>query len=58
MQNPIKKSEIHNTPKNMNALMDYLEQLNGAEKLAAFTVMGMTWNLAHDVVQAAITEGE
>jgi hypothetical protein len=58
MENPIKKSQVHNTPESMGALMDYLEKFNGAEKAAAFTIMGMTWNLAHDVVQAAITEGE
>ena len=46
----IQPSGFFATPKNMEALTKYCESFTGSEKLVAFTVMGMTWNLAAKVV--------
>ena len=34
------------TPKNAEALQDWIERLSGGEKAVAYTAAGMTWNLA------------
>ena len=38
------------TPENSEALMKYIEQFSGSERVIAMTVMGMTYNLCASIV--------
>ncbi len=43
----LKPSSAFATPKDMKALMEYCDRFTGpGEKVIAYTIMGMTWNLA------------
>jgi len=54
MKNPIEPCGLFATPGSIEELQSYCEQFNGSEKTIALTIMGMTWNLASDVVGQAI----
>ncbi len=56
MQNPLKKADLFNTPNSVEDLHAYIERMNGSEKVMAYTIMGMTWNLASDKVDEALAE--
>ena len=46
----LKPAGLFHTPKSMDELMKWCEQLNGSERVVAMTVMGMTWNLCAELV--------
>lgn len=50
MNNPITKCELFHTPESMKELQDYIERFNGSERVIAYTIMGITWNLASKVI--------
>ena len=56
MKNPLKKADLFNTPNSVEDLHAYIERMNGSEKVMAYTIMGMTWNLASDKVDEALAE--
>ena len=56
MDNPLKKSDLFNTPDSVEDLHAYIEKMNGMEKVMAYTIMGMTWNLASVKIDEALTE--
>jgi len=59
MINPIGKSNIVHTPESMADSESRInESYRGETKAAAFLTMMMTWNLAHDYVEAAISEAD
>ena len=58
MKNPISVSNLFATPENIEAMQDYVLKMNGAERIAAMTVMGMTWNLASKLVDEAMAKDE
>jgi hypothetical protein len=37
------------TPESSDALMKYVEQFSGSERVIAMTIMGMTYNLCCDI---------
>ena len=37
------------TPENSDALMKYIEQFSGSERVIAMTVMGITYNMCCDI---------
>jgi len=39
------------TPKDVEALLGWIERLSGSERAAAYTAAGMAWNLAVTVSQ-------
>jgi hypothetical protein len=50
MQEKIKKMGLFATPESQEALLYYIEQFNGNERVIAMTIMGMTWNfMAHTI---------
>lgn len=55
-KNPLKKADLFNTPNSVEDLHAYIERMNGSEKVMAYTIMGMTWNLASDKVDEALAE--
>jgi hypothetical protein len=50
MNNPITKCELFHTPDSMKELQDYIERFTGSERAIAYTIMGITWNLAAKVI--------
>ena len=55
MNNPITKCELFHTPDSMKELQDYIERFfTGYERAIAYTIMGITWNLAAKVIDDAI----
>ena len=42
----LEPNKMFHTPEHMMALMDWIEKLNGQEKVIAYTAAGMAWNLA------------
>jgi len=56
MENPLKKSDLFNTPNSVDDLHAYIERLNGTDKVMAYTIMGMTWNLASVKIDEALTK--
>lgn len=58
MKNPLGTTGLFSTPEDIDALQDYVLQMSGSERVTAMTVMGMTWNLASKLVDAAIIESE
>jgi len=44
--NRIRGTNMFATPKDMKALEAYCDRFTAGEKVVAFTVMGLTWNLA------------
>tara|TARA_R110000822_G_C14898326_1_gene448654 strand:- start:76 stop:255 length:180 start_codon:yes stop_codon:yes gene_type:complete len=50
MKNPITTCSLFITPKSTSDLQDYIEKLDGAEKVLAYTIAGMTWNLASQAI--------
>ena len=56
MENPLKKSDLFNTPNSVEDLHAYIERLSGMEKVMAYTIMGMTWTLASNKVDEALAE--
>lgn len=53
MQNPVPRSPLYATPANLDAVDAYIQRLPKAEQAAAYTVMMMTLNLAHNMVNTA-----
>ena len=53
--NPLTPIGMCSTPKDMENLMKYIALFSGGEAVVAFTVMGMSWNLASATIDAAIT---
>lgn len=45
------KMNLFATPTSVEALQEYIERFSGAEKAVAYTVMGMTWNLAAELTK-------
>lgn len=58
MQNPVPRSPMYATPANMDAVDAYIQRLPKAEQAAAYTVMMMTLNLAHNMVNTATKEAK
>jgi hypothetical protein len=61
MTDRIKPMGLFATPETLEDLMQYIENFNGGERVAAMTVMGMTWNYLAKEVNAAVqqaTDGE
>tara|TARA_Y100000996_G_C22552445_1_gene654242 strand:+ start:2112 stop:2294 length:183 start_codon:yes stop_codon:yes gene_type:complete len=56
MKNPLAKSNMFATPKTPADLYAYVEGMSGSERAIAYTVIGMTMNLATDLVDRAIAE--
>lgn len=57
MNNPIQKNNFFSTPATMNELVDYVLGIpNDQQRQVAITVMAMTWNMASELVEQAITE--
>jgi len=52
--NPLGAMEICATPKDIKSLEKYIALFSGNEAVVAFTVMGMSWNLASATIDAAI----
>ncbi len=46
---PIKEGGSINTPNSVGDLHAYIERMRNVEKVMAYTIMGMTWNLASDM---------
>lgn len=44
------KNGLFATPESQENLIDWIERLSGGEKIVAYTVMGMTWNLCSKLV--------
>jgi hypothetical protein len=53
MTNPIPRSPLFATPANLEALDAYIQRLPKKEQAAAYTVMTMSLNLAHQMVAEA-----
>ena len=47
----LKKNGMCATPVDMDALTAYVAMFNGPEAIVAFTVSGMTWNLACELTK-------
>lgn len=58
MENPIGKHKIFHTPASMDELNQYIERFSGPDRVIAYTVSGMAWNLASRLVDEAIAEQE
>ena len=53
MTNPVPRSPMFATPANLDAVDAYIQRLPKKEQAAAYTVMMMTLNLAHRMVEQA-----
>ena len=51
MINPLKKSGLFATPKDMKALEAYVEMLPPQDRVMAWILSGMTWNLASQTLE-------
>ena len=47
----LEKCGLFHTPSSMEALMQWIESLNGGERAVAMTAAMMSWNLASDTVE-------
>jgi hypothetical protein len=56
MTTEIKQNKMFNTPDSMESLQDWIERLNGQERVVAYTAAGMAWNLAAKLVGDKNTE--
>jgi hypothetical protein len=55
MNNPIQKNNLFTTPASTDELVDYVLNIpNAQQRQTAMTVLGMTWNLASEIVDQAI----
>ena len=54
----VKKMGLFATPKTMDELMQWIENLSGGERVAAMTAMGMTWNFMADTVNNSKADKE
>jgi hypothetical protein len=51
MNNPITPNNLFATPDDVKALQDWIQLLNGPERVAAMTAAGMAWNLANKLIE-------
>ncbi len=49
----IKEIGIFHTPKSQDELMNWIDNLSGAEKIVALTTYGMTWNFLASTINGA-----
>ena len=54
----LKKNGMTATPVDVDALAAYIAKFSGPEALVAFTVSGMTWNLASELTKPEKEEEE
>jgi len=47
----LEKCGLIHTPESMEALMQWIEKLNGSERAVAMVAAGMAWNLASETVE-------
>jgi len=47
----LEKCELFHTPDSTEELMEWIERLNGQERIAAMTAAMMAWNLASELVE-------
>lgn len=47
----LEKCGLIHTPSSMEALMQWIEKLNGSERATAMVAAGMAWNLASETVE-------
>jgi hypothetical protein len=55
MKNPIPRSGLFATP-TLEKLVETIEQMNGAEKANAYTIMMMTLNACNKLVEEQLVE--
>jgi len=56
MKNPITPSGLFHTPETIEEMQAYVERFSGEEKVLAYTIMSMTWNLAAKIVAESQAE--
>ncbi len=56
MKNPLKEVALFSTPTSFRDLEEYCTRFSGAERVVAMTVMCMTNNLCHSIVEQAIKD--
>jgi len=52
----LEKCGLFHTPSGMEALMQWIEKLNGNERAVAMTAAMMSWNLASSIVDEHFNE--
>ena len=52
----LEKCGLIHTPESMEALMQWIEKLNGSERAVAMVAAGMAWNLASETVDEHFKE--
>lgn len=45
----LSKMGLFATPDSVDALQEYIERFNADEKVVAYTIMGLTWNLCSEL---------
>ena len=58
MENIFEKSNMFATPDSIEAMQRYVNKFSGQELVIAMTIMGMTWNLAHEELAKALKKEE
>ena len=56
MKNPITPSGLFHTPKTIEEMQAYVALFSGEDKVLAYTIMSMTWNLAAKIVAESQAE--
>ena len=58
MDNIFGKNNMFATPDSIEAMQRYVNKFSGQELVIAMTIMGMTWNLAHEELAKALKKEE
>ena len=58
IKNPLSRSGLFAAPRTGNELSAYIENLSGAEKALAYTISGMTWNLAVEKLDKTLDQAD
>jgi hypothetical protein len=56
MMTILEKCGLIHTPESMEALLQWIEKLNGSERAVAMVAAGMAWNLASSIVDEHFKE--
>tara|TARA_R110000824_G_scaffold7533_2_gene34215 strand:- start:8794 stop:8976 length:183 start_codon:yes stop_codon:yes gene_type:complete len=58
MDNIFGKNNMFATPDSIEAMQRYVNKFSGQELVIAMTIMGMTWNLAHEELAKVLKKEE
>ena len=54
LTNPIPRNDLFATPQSPEAFVDYIESFSGGEKMLAYMIAQMAFNLANKIVEDEI----